>query len=79
MTGWIPCHIRNFLKSMNLIFFYQHIQLSSRILSHLVLEGMGVVVTIDQLIAIPKTVHLLTHFPKCFVQAILLCICQVNI
>ena len=75
MTGWIPCHIRNFLKNMNLRFFYQHIQL----LPHLVLKGMGVVVPIDQLIAVAKTVHFLVHLPECFVQAILLCVRQVNI
>ena len=76
MTGWIPCHLRCFLNS---IFCYHHIPLSERILPHLVLEGIRVAVAIDQLVAVAKTVHLLVHLPKCVVQAILLCVRQVNI
>ena len=61
---------------MNLLFPHQHTQL----LPHLVLKGMRVVVqAIDQLIAVAKTVNFLVHLPKRFVQAILLCVRQVNI
>ena len=60
--------------------FNQRIELSTEILAHLVLNGMRIVVqSIDQLIAVAKTVNFLVHLPKRFVQAILLCVRQVNI
>ena len=75
MTGRIPCHIRNFLEKHEFYILHQHFQL----LPHLVLKGMRVVVAIDQLVAVSETVHLLVHLPKGFVQAVLLCVRQVNI
>ena len=79
MTGWIPCHVRNFLGAKKHE-FNQHIQLSEGIMPHLVLKGMRIVVqAIDQLIAVAKTVNFFMHLPECLVQAILLCVRQVNI
>ena len=78
MTGRIPCHVRNLLEKKNE--FNQQIKLSTEILPHLLLNGMRVVVqSIDQLIAVAKTVNFLVHLPKGLVQAILLCVRQVNI